>query len=115
MTHWVAVNGAAPADPWKGFPGFTKRHLRGPTAALDQGTEKMTRKMREGSVSLEALQEEPHLLTEPPGESFDWVDFRCRCPSCGTTVDGFRTKDFCRQLDRVDYRTAYGQGLADVV
>ncbi|MBN2132606.1 MAG: hypothetical protein JW741_24100 [Sedimentisphaerales bacterium] len=67
----------------------------------------MTRKMREGSVTLEAPHEESHQLAEPPGEGFDWVDFRCRCPSCGAAVDGFRTKDFCHQFDTVDYRTAY--------
>lgn len=67
----------------------------------------MTGKTREGSVTLEAPQKKPHFLAKPPGESFDWVDYRCRCPNCGAEVDGFRTRDLCNQLDTVDYRIAY--------
>ena len=67
----------------------------------------MARKNIEGPVALEFPPEQRPPLTQPPEEDFDWVDYKCRCPDCGTEVTGFRTKDLCNQLDTVDHRIAY--------
>ena len=47
------------------------------------------------------------LAPDPAEEAFDWVAYKCECPNCGAEVTEFKTKDLCRQLDTIDYRTAY--------
>ena len=32
---------------------------------------------------------------------FDWVDFECKCPSCGQVTGGFQTKDLGCDLSNV--------------
>ncbi len=34
---------------------------------------------------------------------FDYVDFECKCPQCGTKVDGFQSKDGDCSLSKIDF------------
>ena len=61
----------------------------------------------EGSVTLASSRHEHRFFLEPPDSTFDWVDFKCRCPNCGAQVQTFQTKDLCNQLDTVDHRIVY--------
>lgn len=67
----------------------------------------MVGRSSDGASALEAGRSERHVCVERPEEAFDKVDFVYPCPNCGTLVDGFRTKDLCRQQDTVDFRVAY--------
>jgi rubredoxin len=67
----------------------------------------MVGRISEGSAALTAERSERHIQIERAEEAFDRVDLTCLCPNCGALVEGFRTKDLCNQLDKVDYRIAY--------
>ena len=67
----------------------------------------MPGKKNEGSTAVPPFRGSPCRTPDSAERTFDWVEYTCPCPNCGAEVDGFQTKDLCRQLDRIDYRTVY--------